>query len=63
MVTPPGGTHHELVGAADVSSAQALGDNNDVDIKSTNKSSPKSAPWREGRVVDRKRRKASYKIQ
>ena len=42
IVSPTKGTHHALVGAADVSVAQALAGNNDVDIKSTHKTNPKS---------------------
>ena len=59
MVPPTKGTHHELVGAADVSAAQALGGNDDVNIKSTDKASPKSVSRREEMVIDRKRSKAS----
>ena len=52
-----------LVGAADVSAAQASGGNNDLDFKSTNKTSPNTVSRREEMVSNRKRRKASHKIQ
>ena len=54
---------HRLVGVADNSAAQALDRNIDVDIKSTDKASPKLVSWREDIVAGRKRRKAPDKIQ
>jgi hypothetical protein len=63
MVPPTKGTHHELVGAADVSAAQALDGDNDVDIKFTDKASLKLVSQRKAMIADRKRRKVSHKIQ
>ena len=63
MITPTVSTHHDLVGVADVSAAQASGGNNDVEYKSTDKASSKSVLWREDMISNRERRKASHKIQ
>ena len=62
-VTPPDCTHHAYFGAVDVSAVQASSGDNDVDIKSTDKASPKLVSWREDMVAGRKRRKAPHKIQ
>ena len=40
-----------------------MGGDNDVELKSTDKASPKSVSWRDDMISNRKRRKASHKIQ
>ena len=42
MTTHTVSTHHDLVGAADVSAVQASGGNNDVEFKSIDKANSKS---------------------
>ena len=58
MVTPTKGTHHELIGASDVSVVQALAGDSDVDIKFNDKVSPKSVSWKDVMIADRKIRKS-----
>ena len=63
MITHTVSTYHDLVGAADVSAAQAAGGDNDAELKSTDKANSRSVSWRDNMISNRKRRKASHKIQ